>query len=165
MLLHMRMSIYFISIYILSSDILKSGNALPFGQLAQMNKEIAREKLLLQVEEDGADAADQHPCCPHGPTVLFYQQSETPRDGFYACSAHRNPKLCDFHMDKIQWKGNKLKRLPNVRAYPESMKEQIDPDPTNHLEALSQDEVHAQYFFDQKALEFFADQCRLLKIK
>ncbi|KRF79744.1 rRNA N6-adenosine-methyltransferase ZCCHC4 isoform X1 [Drosophila virilis] len=128
-----------------------------------MSKEIVREKLLLQVEEDGADAADQHPCCPHGPTVLFYRQSETPGDGFYACSAHRNPKLCDFHMDKIQWKGNKLKRLPNVRDYPESMKEQSDPDPTNHLEALSQDEVHAQYFFDQKALEFFADQCRLLK--
>lgn len=111
------------------------------------------------MEEDGADAADQHPSCSHGPTVLFYRQSETPNDGFYACSAHRNPKLCDFRMNRIQWKGNKLRRSSDVVAFPHA-KCTNDPDPTNHLEALSQDDVHAQYFFDEKALNFLQNSAK-----
>ncbi|XP_017867604.1 PREDICTED: zinc finger CCHC domain-containing protein 4 [Drosophila arizonae] len=118
------------------------------------------EKLLLQVEEDDTD---QHPCCPHGPTVLFYRQSQQPSYGFYACSAYRNPKLCSFRMDYEKWKGNPQKQVPDIRAYPQQQND-ADPDPTSHLKALSQDDVHAQYFFDQQALKFFADQCRLLKI-
>lgn len=132
------------------------------GQFDQMGENI-NEKLLLQVEEDDTD---QHPCCLHGPTVLFYRQSQKPCDGFYACSAYRNPKLCSFRMDYEKWKGNEHKRVPNIRAYPQRQNDSDpEPDPTNHMKALSQDDVHAQYFFDQQALKFFEDQCRLLNIE
>ncbi|KAM8713121.1 hypothetical protein ACLKA7_013437 [Drosophila subpalustris] len=129
-----------------------------------MNENI-KEKLLLQVEDYDADAADQHPSCRHGPTVLFYRQSETPNDGFYACSAYRNPKLCNFRINRIQWKGNKWKRsTEKVVDFPKAANCVNDPDPTSHLVALSQDDVHAQYFFDENALHFFADQCQALRI-
>ncbi|XP_032590921.1 rRNA N6-adenosine-methyltransferase ZCCHC4 [Drosophila grimshawi] len=120
-----------------------------------------RDKLLLQIEDDEW----VHPRCPHGPTVLFYRQSQKPNDGYYACSAHRNSKLCNFHMEFNKWQRNKLQRLlENVRDYPQSTRNDDDSDPTNNMEALSQDEVHAQYFFDPSALEFLAIQCRLLGI-
>lgn len=64
----------------------------------------------------------------------------------------------------MKWKGNQIKRVPDIRAYPQERYDE-DPDPTSHLKALSQDDVHAQYFFDQQALKFIADQCCLLKIE
>ncbi|KAH8399104.1 hypothetical protein KR215_002288 [Drosophila sulfurigaster] len=127
-----------------------------------MNENI-KEKLLVEAEEDDASSAEQHPSCPHGPTVLFYRQSQTPADGFFACSAHRNPKLCDFRMNRLDWNGNQLPRCSKVLAYPKTNCAR-DSDPTSHLEALSQDDVHAQYFFDKNALRFFADQCQALDI-
>ncbi|XP_034111517.1 rRNA N6-adenosine-methyltransferase ZCCHC4 [Drosophila albomicans] len=127
-----------------------------------MNENI-KEKLLVEAEEDDASSAEQHPSCPHGPTVLFYRQSQTTADGFFACSAHRNPKLCDFRMNRLDWNGNQLPRCSKVLAYPKTNCTH-DLDPTSHLVALSQDDVHAQYFFDENALRFFADQCQALEI-
>lgn len=39
----------------------------------------------------------EHPHCFHGPTVLFYKSFQAPMDGFYACSAYRDRKLCDYY--------------------------------------------------------------------
>lgn len=128
-----------------------------------MNENI-KEKLLLQVEDEDAAKCDRHPRCPHGPTVLFYRESQTPSEGFYACSAYRNPKHCNFRMDQSKWKASDLKPIPEAREYPKVTKEN-DLDPTKHLEPLSQDDVHAQYFFDDKALKFLAEQIRILEIR
>lgn len=128
-----------------------------------MNENI-KEKLLLKVEDDDATESVWHPRCLHGPTVLFYRESQTSSDGFYACSAYRNPKLCNFRMDQSKWKTDGLKRFSETREYPKATRRN-DSDPTKHIEPLSQDDVHAQYFFDDKTLMFLAEQIRLLKIK
>lgn len=134
-----------------------------FGQVKEMNENI-KEKLLLQVEDEEASECDRHPRCAHGPTVLFYRESQMPSEGFYACSAYRNPKHCNFQMDQSKWKANDLKPFPKAREYPKVTKEN-GLDPTKHLQPLSQDDVHAQYFFDDKALKFLAEQIRILDIR
>lgn len=125
------------------------------------------DKLLLVVEEDDAEPAEQHPRCQHGPTVLFYRQSQLPNQGYFSCSAHRDSKLCSFHLPADQWKGPNSTELPSVKAYPENSRPR-DPnvleDPTKNLSALSQDKVNAQYFFDEAALDFLVEQCKILGI-
>ncbi|XP_037716934.1 rRNA N6-adenosine-methyltransferase ZCCHC4 [Drosophila subpulchrella] len=121
------------------------------------------DKLLLEVEEDDADPEEQHPRCEHGPTVLFYRQSQHPEQGFYACSAHRDSKLCNFHLPADQWRGHTSSTPLPVRNYPSSSSKSRNPsipDPTLSLTALSEDKVNAQYFFDEAALNFLANQCK-----
>ncbi|KAH8401910.1 hypothetical protein KR009_008661 [Drosophila setifemur] len=124
------------------------------------------EKLLLQMEDDDAEASEQHPRCLHGPTVLFYRQSQLPGQGYYACSAHRDSKLCNFHLPADQWTGHSSRIEPTRREYPKA-RTALDPDlpdPTMNIVALAQDKVNAQYFFDEAALQFLADQCQRLEI-
>lgn len=40
-----------------------------------------------------------HPSCPHGPALLFRRQNTR----FYACSACRNRKDCQFFMHEDEW--------------------------------------------------------------
>ncbi|XP_033247242.1 rRNA N6-adenosine-methyltransferase ZCCHC4 [Drosophila miranda] len=130
-------------------------------------KENTNEKLLLQVQEDWADEVEQHPSCQHGPTVLFYRQSQRPEQGYYACSAHRDSKLCNFHMAADKWERSRLKDVLVEINYPEASGHVLNPsdsDPTKSILALAQDKVNAQYFFDEAALDFLADQCRCLGI-
>ncbi|KAH8413686.1 hypothetical protein KR222_003934, partial [Zaprionus bogoriensis] len=122
-----------------------------------------KEKLLLQLEDEDSVERGRHPRCPHGPTVLFYRASQTPSDGFYACAAHRNPTLCNFRMERRDWQADDATRCSAVRDYPKATR-QSAADPTKQLEPLSQDEVHAQYFFDEQALSFLAAQIRSLQI-
>ncbi|KAI8038357.1 rRNA N6-adenosine-methyltransferase ZCCHC4 [Drosophila gunungcola] len=120
-------------------------------------------KLLLEMEEDDADPGDQHPRCDHGPTVLFYRESQLPGQGYYACSAHRDSKLCNFQLPADQWKGHSSGNSVPERDYPSSSGKPLKPaapDPTLTLTALSQDKVNAQYFFDEAALNFLANQCK-----
>ncbi|KAH8337778.1 hypothetical protein KR067_002771, partial [Drosophila pandora] len=125
------------------------------------------DKLVLIVEEDDAEPAEQHPRCQHGPTVLFYRQSQLPSQGYFSCSAHRDSKLCSFHLPADQWKGYNSIDLPSVKGYPEYIRPR-DPnsleDPTKNITALSQDKVNAQYFFDEAALDFLVEQCKNLGI-
>ncbi|KAH8305953.1 hypothetical protein KR018_006613 [Drosophila ironensis] len=127
-----------------------------------------KEKLLLELEEDDAEPAEQHPRCPHGPTILFHRQSQLPGEGFYACSAHRDSKLCNFHLPAERWRGSSSQDPLPPKAYPRSQRRAADPnsavDPTTNLTALSQDKVNAQYFFDEAAVAFLADQCQHLGI-
>lgn len=125
------------------------------------------DKLLIQAEEQNAEAGEQHPRCEHGPTVLFYRQSQLPGQGYYACSAHRDSKLCNFHLPADQWSGQTSGMEPGERDYPSLARKGPDPtfpDPTLSLTALSQDKVNAQYFFDEAALNFLAEQCRVLGV-
>jgi len=121
------------------------------------------DKLLLEVEDNDADPEEQHPRCEHGPTVLFYRQSQLPEQGFYACSAHRDSKLCNFHLPADQWRGHTSRTPLHMRIYPSSPSKSRNPsipDPTLSLTALSEDKVNAQYFFDEAALNFLANQCK-----
>ncbi|XP_068147052.1 rRNA N6-adenosine-methyltransferase ZCCHC4 [Drosophila tropicalis] len=130
--------------------------------------DLQKEKLLIQLEEDDAEASEQHPCCLHGPTILFYRQSQKPQDGFYACSAHRDAKLCKFQMPAAKWKGESIKRELSHRGHPHINQEKMEcskiVDPTLSMRPLEQDAVNAQYFFDANALTFLAKQCQLLGI-
>lgn len=120
------------------------------------------DKLLLEMEEDDAAPEDQHPRCEHGPTVLFHRQSQLPDQGYYACSAHRDSKLCNYHLPADQWKGQTTRTALTKRDYPLPCRKPANPaicDPTLNLTALSQDKVNAQYFFDEAALNFLANQC------
>lgn len=120
------------------------------------------DKLLLEMEEDDAAPEDQHPRCEHGPTVLFHRQSQLPDQGYYACSAHRDSKLCNYHLPADQWKGQTTRTALTKRDYPLPCRKPANPaicDPTLSLTALSQDKVNAQYFFDEAALNFLANQC------
>ncbi|XP_030387265.1 rRNA N6-adenosine-methyltransferase ZCCHC4 [Scaptodrosophila lebanonensis] len=120
---------------------------------------VVKSDTKLQVEIEDEDK--KHPTCPHGPMILFYR--ETPNDGYYSCSAHRDSKLCHFRIPATSWQAQNLTYTPKERDYPltRSVK---SADPTNYLSALSKEEAHAQYFFDEKALRFFVNQCRVLKI-
>ncbi|KAH8254707.1 hypothetical protein KR032_011779 [Drosophila birchii] len=125
------------------------------------------DKLLIQAEEDDAEAGEQHPRCEHGPTVLFHRQSQLPGQGYYACSAHRDSKLCSFHLPAEEWSGQSSGTELAERDYPSLAGKEVDPalpDPTVGLTALSQDKVNAQYFFDEAALNFLAEQCRVLGV-
>ncbi|EFN79182.1 zinc finger CCHC domain-containing protein 4 [Harpegnathos saltator] len=66
----------------------------------------------------------KHPQCPHGPTLLFNRYIDGESEKFYACSACRDRKLCNFYLtygqelsksEKSKWeqKGKKL-----VQCYP-----------------------------------------------
>ncbi|KAG5876380.1 hypothetical protein JTB14_032191 [Gonioctena quinquepunctata] len=41
-----------------------------------------------------------HPCCPHGPTILFSRQIKHVEKQFYACAACRDRKYCNFFLLK-----------------------------------------------------------------
>ena len=41
------------------------------------------------------DKISENPYCAHGPTVVFTNEKKT----FYACSACRDHKLCNFYLD------------------------------------------------------------------
>ncbi|XP_029445833.1 rRNA N6-adenosine-methyltransferase ZCCHC4 isoform X2 [Rhinatrema bivittatum] len=49
------------------------------------------------------------PCCPHGPTLLFVKVSQGQEQGrrFYACSACRDRKDCNF----FQWENEKVSEV------------------------------------------------------
>ncbi|KAK0164843.1 hypothetical protein PV328_003415 [Microctonus aethiopoides] len=44
----------------------------------------------------------EHPKCPHGPTLLFGKRIDDELKQFYACSACRDRKLCNFYLEKGQ---------------------------------------------------------------
>uniref|UniRef100_A0A1B0FHU2 CTCHY-type domain-containing protein n=1 Tax=Glossina morsitans morsitans TaxID=37546 RepID=A0A1B0FHU2_GLOMM len=50
-------------------------------------------KLLIKCEDE-----TRHPRCPHGPTLLFYMKDKGPEEGFYACAAYRDRKLCSYNV-------------------------------------------------------------------
>ncbi|XP_030419681.1 rRNA N6-adenosine-methyltransferase ZCCHC4 isoform X2 [Gopherus evgoodei] len=54
----------------------------------------------------GQESGQPAPCCPHGPTLLFVKISQGKEDGrrFYACSACRDRKECNF----FQWENEKV---------------------------------------------------------
>nr|XP_048704651.1 rRNA N6-adenosine-methyltransferase ZCCHC4 isoform X3 [Caretta caretta] len=54
----------------------------------------------------GQEAGRPAPCCPHGPTLLFVKISQGKEEGrrFYACSACRDRKDCNF----FQWENEKV---------------------------------------------------------
>ncbi|XP_023024649.1 rRNA N(6)-adenosine-methyltransferase ZCCHC4 [Leptinotarsa decemlineata] len=39
-----------------------------------------------------------HPCCPHGPTILFSRHVKKSAEKFFACSACRDRKFCNFFL-------------------------------------------------------------------
>uniref|UniRef100_A0A1B0BH43 Uncharacterized protein n=1 Tax=Glossina palpalis gambiensis TaxID=67801 RepID=A0A1B0BH43_9MUSC len=51
------------------------------------------DKLLINCEGE-----TRHPHCPHGPTLLVYMKDEDLEEGFYACAAFRDRKLCNYHV-------------------------------------------------------------------
>ncbi|XP_028141323.1 rRNA N6-adenosine-methyltransferase ZCCHC4 [Diabrotica virgifera virgifera] len=46
-----------------------------------------------------------HPCCPHGPTILFSRKIEDETRRYFACSACRDRKQCNF----LLWEDEKSK--------------------------------------------------------
>ncbi|XP_024069449.2 rRNA N6-adenosine-methyltransferase ZCCHC4 [Terrapene carolina triunguis] len=54
----------------------------------------------------GQESGRPAPCCPHGPTLLFVKISQGKEEGrrFYACSACRDRKDCNF----FQWENEKV---------------------------------------------------------
>lgn len=65
-----------------------------------------------------------HPRCPHGPTLLFGKYIDGSLEKFYACSACRDRKLCNFYLkdgekltkkEKINWE-QQIKKY--VTQYP-----------------------------------------------
>ena len=49
-----------------------------------------------------------HPCCDHGPTILFKRNSSE----FYSCSAFRNRNQCSFYIKKADF----LKKSSSTKA-------------------------------------------------
>lgn len=50
------------------------------------------------------DDYSERPVCPHGPTLLFVRYNSEDNRQFYACSAFRDRKECNF----FQWKDEKM---------------------------------------------------------
>ncbi|KAJ8981370.1 hypothetical protein NQ317_000237, partial [Molorchus minor] len=51
-----------------------------------------------------------HPCCPHGPTILFARIVKGERKHFFACAAYRERKHCNFFL----WE-NERDRLSHLK--------------------------------------------------
>ena len=73
--------------------------------LRNKNLEFNNLTLLQEVEKPHAKSdiiiedLSTHPCCDHGPTILFKRNSSE----FYSCSAFRNRNQCSFYMKKADF--------------------------------------------------------------
>ncbi|XP_053964926.1 rRNA N6-adenosine-methyltransferase ZCCHC4 [Anastrepha ludens] len=160
------------------------------------------ENYKLQIIYPDAQNDQPHPHCPHGPTLLFQTPAQAVGNqiaAYYACAAHRDKRLCNYHLPVEQVTPQKLaKRYEldgiidlyrqhrrkllsvskggachyclrcNLPLLPDELSRhtghemvwnlsaELLRDPTLFLRPLDDDKVQAQYFFDIKALSFFA---------
>ncbi|XP_037810780.1 rRNA N6-adenosine-methyltransferase ZCCHC4 [Lucilia sericata] len=160
-------------------------------------------KLLIKCEDE--EEGEPHPHCAHGPTLLFYYEDKSPREGYYACSAYRDKKLCSFNLPAKELTTKHLSRVYDVSTLQfrnlrekfldstyesqkhycltcnEPLKEsdlqphlkhevkrnlatRLIKNPTTFLTPLDNDKAQAQYFFDDKALQFFENCFNDLKV-
>ncbi|XP_019497933.1 PREDICTED: zinc finger CCHC domain-containing protein 4 [Hipposideros armiger] len=138
-----------------------------------------------------SDPATPAPLCPHGPTLLFVKVSQGKEETrrFYACSACRDRKDCNF----FQWEDEKIGRylkfieLPlSQRKFCQRCQQLLLPDdwekhhehpvmgdisvaqlkrPSQLLYPLENKKTNAQYLFADRSCQFLIDLLSTLGFK
>lgn len=72
------------------------------------------EKTIIHLED-----LDNNPRCPHGPSILFEDSVKGKKRKYWACSAYRDKKSCDFYVSKKQkiTKGTRFKWEENEKMF------------------------------------------------
>uniref|UniRef100_W8C4Y5 Zinc finger CCHC domain-containing protein 4 n=1 Tax=Ceratitis capitata TaxID=7213 RepID=W8C4Y5_CERCA len=68
-----------------------------------------------------------HPHCPHGPTLLFQTPNNVNNEttgSYYACAAHRDKRLCNFHLSAEDLTPQKVAKRYELEQFTNVYKEQ-----------------------------------------